>query len=558
VLRLAWGVGLQAQQLKSMARSQKKRTRRIAAGHQWALSHNRLEQERERAEQDMLAAMRAASGQRTALGADMESLLGSYRDDASVMDREKVRTRIYVMKLRQEFQGNMCARDVTAFRARLDEAQESSAETCRELEALSAALSHDLRQVEEFLVERQSKISSDLEGPALQLNILLQKFPLADAHVKRAVSHELERLQTDLGRAMDTWNASCKSACQAKSQNDWPASMTQKLTSCRAEAHRLVGAKGRDAVLSHMASMLPSCSLHEILHFERWFLLRKLMLDRRRNIELSFSRRRAETLQESEALLTASSETNEQNAEMAAERLQTEARRQNLHSKLKDMRVERAIEHDVKSFMKNAEDRKRGKLAAASAMREKRKRVQVKKLIAVYQRSLETKRQKEEEALRLKEEKERQELGHILEYCSHRVEFRRQQNERRREEKASGAALVKLRQEQQRERLERLASQVAPQVEADPERVLQATASSSGQGEAEQVGNRLFNPMNGFSDNHLFKDKRFRLSEALREANLHTTDHGRAIIRQAQTSTAPRVDTFSSAQLGLPGRLDPS
>ena len=128
---------------------------------------------------------------------------------------------------------------------------------------------------------------------------LLQKHPLADAQVKRAVAEELGRLRVDLGRAMADWSSSCKSACKAKSQSDWPASMTQKLTSCPAEARRLVGAKGREAVLSHMASMLPSCSMHEILHFERWFVMRKLMLDRRRNIELSFSRRRAQTLQES-------------------------------------------------------------------------------------------------------------------------------------------------------------------------------------------------------------------------------------------------------------------
>ena len=460
------------------------------------------------------------------------------------------------MKTRQAFQGNMCARDVTAFREGLREAQERSAETCRELEALSAALLHDVRNAEELLTERHCNNSGDQEAPGTQVAALLQKHPLADAQVKRAVAEELGRLQVDLGRAMADWSSSCKSACQAKSQSDWPARMTQKLTSCRAEAHRLVGAKGRESVLSHMASMLPSCSMHEILHFERWFVMRKLMLDRRRNIELSFSRRRAQTLQESEAVLAASSEAIEQNAENAAERLQTEARRQNLHSRLKEMRTERAVERDVRTYMKNAEERKRGKLAAAAATREKQKRLQMKKLIGHYRGSIEARRQEEEEALRLREEKEKQELERILAHCSHRVEFRRQQDERRREEKAQEAALARIRQEQQ-ERLERLALQVAPQIEADPERVLQATASSSSQVDADQGAAGPFNSMNGFSDAHLFKDKRFRLAEALREANLHASDHGRAMIRQAPTSTAPRVDTFTSAHLVLPGKLDP-
>lgn len=285
--------------------------------------------------------------------------------------------------------------------------------------------------------------------------------------------------------------------------------------------------------------------------------MRKLMLDRRRNIELSFSRRRAQTLQESEAVLAASSEAIEQNAENAAERLQTEARRQNLHSRLKEMRTERAVERDVRTYMKNAEERKRGKLAAAAATREKQKRLQMKKLIGHYRGSIEARRQEEEEALRLREEKEKQELERILAHCSHRVEFRRQQDERRREEKAQEAALARIRQEQQKERLERLALQVAPQIEADPERVLQATASSSSQVDADQGAAGPFNSMNGFSDAHLFKDKRFRLAEALREANLHASDHGRAMIRQAPTSTAPRVDTFTSAHLVLPGKLDP-
>ena len=132
----------------------------------------------------------------------MESLLTSFRDDACVMDRERARTRGSVVKTRQAFQGNMCARDVAAFREGLREAQERSAETCRELEALSAALLHDVRNAEELLTERHCKNSGDQEAPGTQVAALLQKHPLADAQVKRAVAEELGRLQVDLGRAM--------------------------------------------------------------------------------------------------------------------------------------------------------------------------------------------------------------------------------------------------------------------------------------------------------------------------------------------------------------------
>ena len=60
--------------------------------------------------------------------------------------------------------------------------------------------------------------------------------------------------------------------------------------------------------------------------------------------------------------------------------------------------------------------------------------------------------------------------------------------------------------------------------------------------------------MNGFSDDKLFKDPRFKLSEALRAANLHESAAARAAIARALPSNAPRVDTFTTGQVGFPYR----
>jgi hypothetical protein len=95
-----------------------------------------------------------------------------------------------------------------------------------------------------------------------------------------------------------------------------------------------------------------------------------------------------------------------------------------------------------------------------------------------------------------------------------RVDFRSVLYEMKAEDREARALEQQLEQEERERRLERLRSLVAVEAERDPERLLQPTASSA----AEDSSVRgIFHNGNGFSDDHLFRDQRFKVHPLTRD-----------------------------------------
>ena len=118
----------------------------------------------------------------------------------------------------------------------------------------------------------------------------------------------------------------------------------------------------------------------------------------------------------------------------------------------------------------------------------------------------------------------------------------RQQEQQREEEE---------RRRRQQERLCALRALVAPKVESDPTRVWKPTEASSALGpedEQEAQDSQAFRPIHGYTSNELYKDSRFKLTERLAAAGLHTTVAGRQAIALAQTAKPTRPDNLTWQQ----------
>ncbi len=95
------------------------------------------------------------------------------------------------------------------------------------------------------------------------------------------------------------------------------------------------------------------------------------------------------------------------------------------------------------------------------------------------------------------------------------------------------------------ERLDRLRALVAPDVQADPMRVLLPTEASSA---VDDKVPGAFKDVHGYSSEQVFRDHRMRVMEALQAAGLHTTAYGRQAITAAPAATRTRVDNLTFDQ----------
>eukprot|EP00287_Rhodomonas_sp_CCMP768_P028805 CAMPEP_0202839206 /NCGR_PEP_ID=MMETSP1389-20130828/51838_1 /ASSEMBLY_ACC=CAM_ASM_000865 /TAXON_ID=302021 /ORGANISM="Rhodomonas sp., Strain CCMP768" /LENGTH=106 /DNA_ID=CAMNT_0049515631 /DNA_START=1 /DNA_END=321 /DNA_ORIENTATION=+ len=101
---------------------------------------------------------------------------------------------------------------------------------------------------------------------------------------------------------------------------------------------------------------------------------------------------------------------------------------------------------------------------------------------------------------------------------------------------------------------------VAPEVEADPDRVHAETNANKMYKEGlqhgdKETGTRLYavnakNFYSGYTFDRLMGDTRHRLAVALHENGLAGTQAGREALMQIKGSLIPRKDMFTSEQLG--------
>jgi hypothetical protein len=157
----------------------------------------------------------------------------------------------------------------------------------------------------------------------------------------------------------------------------------------------------------------------------------------------------------------------------------------------------------------------------------------------------ETERQDRERLMKLHLDKTKQALQD-----KERVEYRQREYTKKVHAKEQVARQAVELAEAKEQDLERIREKVRVIVESDPIRMMKSTEASaakvSGGSKKELDLQQPLFPLHGYTDQEVTCDLRFKVTAALREANLLQTDYAKKILASIKPSHTPRRDQESS------------
>ena len=332
----------------------------------------------------------------------------------------------------------------------------------------------------------------------------------------------------------------------------WTASEHDAFVRMLAEAERSAGGKGTAAVLEALAVRLPSRTRDELREHLGWTAGRRRYARETRAARDGEARAKGELLRRLEHELAASAAHGARKAAGAAAALSQEATRRRLHDRLARERADRSAAAEKEAFVLEAE---RFAAAAAEAAREARHLAErlVSKARAEVRREEQSVAAEEAERAAAVAEAARARAREAEAAANRlRVDFRRQEEARKAEERRVREEAALLEEEDRERRLARLRESVAPVgITRDPQRAIAATAASAASDGAlalvaETAEAAFGGRVHGYTTDHLMKDQRFRMSEALRDAGMGGTVHGARAMAAAAPYRPPRPDAMTT------------
>ncbi|KAG2449385.1 hypothetical protein HYH02_005535 [Chlamydomonas schloesseri] len=314
----------------------------------------------------------------------------------------------------------------------------------------------------------------------------------------------------------------------------------------------------REALMARIAALLPGGrSPAAVAAHDDWTTASRLAARRRRDLDGGWERERRQFLDDSASFLEESELVFFAEAEEAADRLVTELLRERAADELAERRAERARDEEVAAAERAAAEAAAAEARVLAEAAARADRAVKKEAVAAYRAELE--RQQAEAQARIEAaQREMEELAaEQAVYNKERVEWRQAEYAVKQERAKEAAAAAALEEEARLARLERLRLLVAPQVEADPARLLAPTAATAAAQAAAEEAEALrragllagaFNPVQGFTTEQVLRDQRFKVREALTRLGLHETEYGRAAIAAARPAQPPRLDNYTSDQ----------
>eukprot|EP00798_Chlamydomonas_sp_ICE-L_P024157 gene24153-9743_t len=419
-----------------------------------------------------------------------------------------------------------------------------------------------------------SGMQKSWQRDAAELAGAIARCPLASEDVKMRVSEVFVALQETFLQRYDTWREDFEAAGGgAAATGGWKPEEHSQFCRLRERFYRdAISGPGRkaatrDAVLKRMVPLLPGHSLQDLIRHDDWYsshemldLIRhddwysshKMLVARRREIVEGWARERKQFLDDTALLLDESAKQNAERAEQAAIRLVHELTREHLHSELKGMIDAKQAEWEAGAQERAEKARKEEEQAAADVAVRQEEQSMRKVMIADYRHDLEAKAVEQAAAAAAAAREAAAIHSETAEYNRERLDWR----------KAEYIVKVERTKEQQRvheeeerarqQRLDHLRALVAPQVEADPNRVFAPTEASSGMNEEEREAaeGKAFKDVHGYTVEKLYRDPKFKLIDALTRNGLQNTDYGRKVIDMARTAKPTRRDNLTTQQMG--------
>ena len=400
---------------------------------------------------------------------------------------------------------------------------------------------HNPMAMAEGSASKQVEGSQDCQSV---LRELLDRHVLAEAHVKEAVRQEFSKLERTIQRKTSQIHGretSLPRLPQSKRAGG-ACAVSSSFMRARNEAARTAQGKGRRALLKEISEILPHVKYSTLERQNEQFKQNQQQKIRGKEAVELHQREVRRLAKSCEEKLAKSCEEARRKATTAVETLQWEVHAGVYDRHLRHCRKEKAINEEIRSFMAMEDER----LAAAERQRREeamqRERAEQKEMLAAYHDEVHRRRAAEQEAEEMRRLREEQDRQANLAVTEKRVRYRQQLDNARMEERQAREELLKEESMARQLRLERLASSVAPEVEADPARARAHTLASSSALALDGEEGRAFNDVHGYFDDRLFQDQRFRIGEALRAAGLHTTDYGRSVLTDIKSNVQHRQD----------------
>eukprot|EP00873_Tetraselmis_striata_P006753 jgi/Tetstr1/427017/TSEL_017222.t1 len=548
--------------IKSFVKDQRTRETKGNAKKQWLANRERLREEFIAAERDLLHTMSDLSESRCHVGEDIAQCAEFYEHSKyrSSLAAHQLMDEVAELREMAAVAGNAASRreghgavaDLEMARDSLYFTRSEYEQQVQELGEEAAALQEDLRRDWPSVLGNGAD-NDPLHGLAHigEVQQLLRKYMDASQDARTQAREACQALEAKYGARMDNWQIEFNTSEQGlhRPTGGWPAEEHSAFVRERAEAVVAAGGAGREAYLKRIAVMLPGRSMRELLEHDDWFLQRKLMLDRRKTLREAWLRERKQLLGAVRGMLQRSAMLEATQARSAAELLKWEAAQEAL-------RAELAALQEAKAAEQAAVAEERARLEAAAAAREAKR-------LAQRQREMEQKKQLisqyREENMRLAEGEREEAAARAADEAAHaavqaeanreRVDYRAVLWEMKLEEQERKQQDQERERAEQERRLDALRAQVAVDAERDPARLRQPTSSSAAEDSSSPA---VFARANGFTDEHLFKDQRFKMTVALGERGLLGTKQAQSytsrMLAGAHTYKPARVDNLTTLQ----------
>eukprot|EP01038_Epipyxis_sp_PR26KG_P006977 gene6977-9537_t len=293
----------------------------------------------------------------------------------------------------------------------------------------------------------------------------------------------------------------------------------------------------RKIMLDMLSEQLPNKSLDEILIHEEWYRKMRLIQTKFKDSDSIYRTTRQDMIQQAKdelsTLLTSLKERDIQEALLKKQ----EDYRLLIKQQLEEMRLMKENENQQKLHDHNKlQEELKLKLKQAEELMQQQQ-IEKKSRLEQYQKM---KEEAEAEAQRKRleqEEKLKTELKMLIEANRHRVEHRTKLIHDKDEKRKLKEAELALAEEKKMEFLIKLSQQVPyyDSIENIESKLEQATVSTLAQMYVKNDELNIYRghiPMNGFTDQKVIKDSRFRLASALRSAGVHNSDAARQVVAQ--------------------------
>jgi len=306
------------------------------------------------------------------------------------------------------------------------------------------------------------------------------------------------------------------------------------------EAELSAGAKGGAAVLDALIVRLPGIGRERLREHVDWTAARRRHARDLRGLREAESAEHIELLKRAEKELSTSEARHGRRAAGAAATLSQEANCRRLRGVLARGRATRSAAVEAESFVLEAEQTAAVAAEAAAAAKLEADRQLAKARAEVHREGCVAAAAEAQVASAAAEAAGAWMREAAAEANRLRVDFRRAEEARRTDERrALDAAAIEENEEKER-RMRRLRETVAPIATRDSKRAVGATAASAAERVSTVTGESM-QRVSGYTTEHLLKDQRFRVSEALHTAGLAGTSHVRHAMAAAAPFRAPRV-----------------